>query len=123
MAESALRQWLGKQFRATSLQQCANNGNNDPYTCVRARLGDSAGSIPATCIAGYLFAANKVHVKQTDLCARANNVSYDALDDECCSISGCNPVARPLTLNLTLKITLNIKNKGYIRIQRPKLDI
>ena len=47
---------------------------------MRARLGDSAGSIPATCIAGYLFATDKVHVKQTDLCAHANNVSYEALD-------------------------------------------
>ena len=46
------------------------------------RLGDSAGSIPAACIAGYLFATDKTHVKQTDLCARANNVSYEALDDE-----------------------------------------
>ena len=48
------------------------------YRRARARLGDSAGSIPATCIAGYLFATDMVHVKQTDLCARANNVSYEA---------------------------------------------
>ena len=89
---------------------------------MRARLGDSAGSIPATCIAGYLFATDKVHVKQTDLGARANNVSYEALDDEYCSISGCYPVPRPLTLNVDLEDDLEHKNKGHIRIQRPKLD-
>ena len=90
------------------------------YTCVRARLGDSAGSIPATCIAGYLFATDKVHVKQTDLCARANNVSYEALDDEYVLqyfgiLSG--------TPSFDLEDDFEHKNKGHIRIQRPKLDI
>ena len=93
------------------------------FVAVRARLGDSAGSIPATCIAGYLFATDKVHVKQTDLCARANNVSYEALDDECCSISGCYPVPRPLTLNLTLKMTLNIKTKVIFVFSVPNLTL
>ena len=64
---------------------------------------------------------DKVHVKQTDLCARANNVNYEDLDDECCSISGCYPVPRALTLNF--EDDLDHKSKGHIRIQRPKLDI
>ena len=82
---------------------------------------DSADSIPATCIAGYLFATDKVHVKQTVLCVRTNNVSYEALDDECCSISGCSPVPRPLTFNLTLKMTLNIKTKVIFVFSVPNL--
>ena len=61
------------------------------------------------------FMSNKLN----KLRGRANNVSYEVLDDECCSISGCYPVPRPLTL----KMTLNIKNKGHIRIRRPNLDI
>ena len=74
-----------RQTFSVGLQICSNvpttATTNRRYTCVRARLGDSAGSIPATCIAGYLFATDEVHVKQTDLWARANNVSYEALDD------------------------------------------
>ena len=109
---------------STILHPFQHGNNDDPYTCVRARLGDSAGSIPATCIAGYLFATDKVHVKQTDLCVRANNVSYDRLSmTSIFNISGCYPVHRPLTLKLTLKMTLNIKTKVIFVSQRPKLDI
>ena len=74
-----------------------------------------SGSIPATCITGYLFATDKVHVKQTDLCVRANNVSYEALDD----LSG----TPSFDLEFDLEDDPEHKNKGHIRIQRPKLDI
>ena len=44
-----------------------------------------------------------------------------ALDDECCSISECYPVPRPLTLNLTLKMTLNIRTKVIFVFSVPNL--
>ena len=87
---------------------------------MRARLCDSASSIPATFIAGYLFATDKAHVKQTDLCARANNVSYEALDDECCSrYFGMLSGTPSFDLEFDLEDDLEHKNKGHIRIQRP----